>query len=220
MPKAKQRQKHLKEMDKINIYGASGHAKVIIDCIVSSTEFEVGYIFDDNVNRSRLLSYRVISPEKRKELEEYPMIFGIGNNEIRKKLVEQYALWVAPPVIHNRTVISSSSKIGEGSVVMPNAVLNADSVVGRHCIVNTAAIVEHDCKIGDFVHISPNASLAGGVEVGKGTHVGIGTQIIQGIKIGKWATIGAGAVILKDVPDGATVVGNPGRIVKLEKDRK
>jgi len=33
------------------------------------------------------------------------------------------------------------------------------------------------------------------------------------IKIGKWATIGAGAVIIKDVPDGVTVVGNPGRIL-------
>lgn len=33
-------------------------------------------------------------------------------------------------------------------------------------------------------------------------------------KIGEWCTIGAGAVIIHDVPDGATVVGNPGRIIK------
>jgi acetyltransferase EpsM len=45
---------------------------------------------------------------------------------------------------------------------------------------------------------------------------GIGVYAIQGIKIGKWCAIGAGIVIIRDVPDGATVVGNPGRIIKIE----
>ncbi|CAL43362.1 Putative acetyltransferase [Flavobacterium psychrophilum JIP02/86] len=45
--------------------------------------------------------------------------------------------------------------------------------------------------------------------------MGIGASVIQGIKIGKWVTIGAGAVIIKDVPDFAVVVGNPGRIIKV-----
>jgi acetyltransferase EpsM len=38
--------------------------------------------------------------------------------------------------------------------------------------------------------------------------------VIPSIRIGRWCTIGAGAVILRDVPDGSTVVGNPGRIVR------
>jgi serine acetyltransferase len=37
--------------------------------------------------------------------------------------------------------------------------------------------------------------------------------IIPQISIGSNVIIGAGAVINKDVPDGATVVGNPGKIV-------
>jgi len=58
--------------------------------------------------------------------------------------------------------------------------------------------------------------LAGHVEVGEGSHIGIGVSIIQGIKIGKWCTIGAGAVIIKDVTDGATIVGNPRKIIKIK----
>ena len=48
-------------------------------------------------------------------------------------------------------------------------------------------------QIGDFVHVAPHATLLGGVKVGEGS----------------W--IGTGAVVLRDVPDGATVVGVPGR---------
>ena len=57
--------------------------------------------------------------------------------------------------------------------------------------------------------------MAGNVAVGEGTQIGIGAAVIQGVTIGKWATIGAGAVIIEDVPDFAVVVGNPGRVIKM-----
>jgi serine O-acetyltransferase len=46
-----------------------------------------------------------------------------------------------------------------------------------------------------------------------------GATVFGGIHIGNHVTIGAGAVVFQDIPDGATVVGNPGRIVKQE-DKK
>jgi acetyltransferase EpsM len=55
------------------------------------------------------------------------------------------------------------------------------------------------------------------VTVREGTHVGAGAIIIPGVTVGKWAVIGAGSVIIRDVPDFATVVGNPGRVVKIAK---
>ena len=45
--------------------------------------------------------------------------------------------------------------------------------------------------------------------------IGIGARIIPGVTVGEDAIVGAGAVIIKDVPAGATVVGNPGKIIKL-----
>jgi acetyltransferase-like isoleucine patch superfamily enzyme len=44
--------------------------------------------------------------------------------------------------------------------------------------------------------------------------IGIGAIILKGVRIGRGARIGAGAVVLKDVPPGATVAGNPARIVE------
>ena len=44
--------------------------------------------------------------------------------------------------------------------------------------------------------------------------IGAGAVILNNIKIGKGSKIGANAIVLYDVPPGATVVGNPGRIIK------
>ena len=49
----------------------------------------------------------------------------------------------------------------------------------------------------------------------KGAQIGIGARVIPGITIGENAIVGAGTVVIDDVPDGATVVGNPGVIIKI-----
>ncbi|MDO4975407.1 MAG: serine acetyltransferase [Alphaproteobacteria bacterium] len=38
--------------------------------------------------------------------------------------------------------------------------------------------------------------------------------VLGGITIGNNAIVGAGSVVIDDVPDGATVAGNPARIIK------
>ena len=43
--------------------------------------------------------------------------------------------------------------------------------------------------------------------------IGIGAILLKGVRIGRGARIGAGAVVTKDVPPGATVVGNPAKVV-------
>ena len=47
--------------------------------------------------------------------------------------------------------------------------------------------------------------------------IGIGAIVLKGVHIGKGARIGAGAVVTKDVPTGATVVGNPARLIESGK---
>lgn len=196
---------------KVNLYGASGHCKVIID-ILHNNSLIIENIYDDNSSKKEILSYS-ITHSSLKGLKIDNLILSIGNNGIRKKLANSLlANFVS--VSHPKAIVSKFSKIDVGTVIMASAVINSDVVIGKHCIINTASIVEHDCVIEDFAHISPNASLAGGVYVGQGTQVGIGAIIIQQIKIGKWVTIGAGAVVINDIPDYAVVVGNPARIIK------
>jgi len=196
------------------LYGASGHAKVIID-ILELLRIPVDGLYDDNPEIKQLLSYPVLGSLKNQvKRPQLPFIISIGNNLVRKKIKELFPLVFANALIHPEATISNRAVLGEGTVVMGHAIINADTRIGQHAIINTSASIDHDCTIGDFVHISPNATLTGGVTVGEGTMVGAGAVIIPYTKIGQWAVIGAGSVVTKNIPDYELWMGNPARFVR------
>ena len=198
----------------ISIYGASGHAKVVLD-IAKSINLVVAGVYDDNAVLQQLAGFPIQRPQKGVKISN--VIITIGDNAIRKTIAQRKDLTLATCLVHPSAQVGGAVFIGEGTVVMPNVVINNSAIIGKNCILNTSSVIEHDCELGDFAHLSPNATLAGGVSVGEGTHIGSNAVVIPGVKIGKWAVVGAGAVILRDIPDYAVVVGNPGKIIKYGK---
>ncbi len=191
------------------LFGASGHAKVIIDILESQNQTLEG-LFDDNPEIIKLLDYNISPIHKINS----PLIVSIGDNSTRKKIVERFPVIKFGTAIHSTAIISKNIRVGDGSVVMQGAIIQSSVKVGEHCIINSGAVVDHDCVIEDFVHVSPRATLCGNVVVGIGAHVGASAVILPGIKVGEWSVIGAGSVVVHDVPDYAVVVGNPARILK------
>ncbi|AKD01943.1 acetyltransferase [Pontibacter korlensis] len=194
------------------LYGASGHAKVIID-ILGSIGVSVAGLFDDNPDLKELAGIKVLGAFSSKQNLDEELIISIGNNSIRAKIAEQLNVKYGQ-AIAKTAILSPTASVGEGTVVMQGAILQADVLVGKHAIINTGAKVDHDCRVGDFAHLSPGAVLCGNVSVGEGTWIGAGAVVIPGIKIGKWCKIGAGAVVIRDIPNNAVAVGNPGKIIK------
>lgn len=195
---------------KIFVYGASGHGKVISEIIEESNNLKIVFI-DNDILKTSFIGYEVLHEAP---LDRILAVIAIGNNEVRKKIVEENSNFNYELLRHISVNFSKRAQADIGTVMMAGVSINSEVKIGKHCIINTNSSVDHDCIIGDYVHISPNAALAGNVEVGEGSQIGIGATIIQGVKIGKWCTIGAGAVIIKDIPDYAVVVGNPGKIIK------
>jgi len=195
------------------LYGASGHAKVIISCFKANNQAVFG-VFDDDLSKKELREIPVLGSYQADFMPEQPLIISIGYNNIRQKIAALIQHRFGQ-VVHPTAVIDESVLLGEGSVVFHNAVLQADTQIGNHVIINTSASVDHDCVIENFVHIAPNATLCGNVRVGEGTLIGAGTIVTPNLKIGHGCMIAAGSVITKNIPDFAIVRGNPGRILKI-----
>ena len=116
--------------------------------------------------------------------------------------------------------VSSSVTFGDGSLVLGDGALsiNFATTVGRHVILMTPASIGHDCTIGDFVTIFPSAAISGNVDIADDVVIDAGCVIVNGsadrpLRVGRGARIDVGAVVTKSVPSGATIAGNPGRIV-------
>lgn len=193
------------------LYGASGHAKVIID-ILTANQVAIDALVDDNPELQELHGIPVIHSADGLS----PFIVSIGNNKTRKMVAERIGGTFAT-AIHPSAIISSFARIGEGSVVMQGAIIQSDAQIGKHCIINTAATIDHECIIEDYVHISPNASLCGNVHVGEGTQIGVGSVVVPGIKIGKWSLVCAGSVVTTNIPDYCIATGNRCKVIKYIK---
>jgi serine O-acetyltransferase len=82
-----------------------------------------------------------------------------------------------------------------GTVIMPRR-------IGRNCSVIASATIglRDEWAFPD---------------IGDNVFIGAGARVLGGIRIGNDVTIGANAVVIHDVPDGATVVGIPARVIKI-----
>lgn len=194
------------------LYGASGHAKVIIDSLIE-VDKKVVLLFDDNPNIKEIMGRRIFNHYDTSIYPDEELIVSIGDNIARKKVVENIRHKFGT-VINKNAVISSNSKIDFGTVILHAVVIQSSVLIGKHVIVNTNASVDHDCFIDDFVHIGPGSTICGGVKINEGAFIGAGAVILPGIHIGNWSIIGAGAIVNKNIPDHQIWAGNPAKQIK------
>ncbi|NHE59321.1 acetyltransferase [Cyclobacterium plantarum] len=189
------------------IFGASGHAKVIID-LLDSTDRVQG-IFDDDPGIPRLMEIPVRGPVPEDFIFDQPLFIAVGDNNHRKNLYLRFRERATfASIIHPSAIFSKRATLAAGTVVMESAIVKVDSCLGKQVIVNTGAAVDHECRLSDFVHIAPGAILCGGVEVGEGSLIGAGSTVLPGLHIGAWVKVGAGSVVTRNIPDGSTWIGN------------
>lgn len=204
---------------KIIVLGGGGHARVVLDSILSAGLYNVEGIVDPNLKPGgKVNGFPVFGGDEYLDKlagGDVMLALGIGSlraDSRRKDIYEKFKKrFDFPPIVHKAAYISINAEYKEGAQIMAGAVIQPNARIGENSIINTAAVIEHDCMIGSHCHISVGAILGGGVEVGDLSHVGMGAKILQGVKIGAGSTIGAGAVVTKDVGDSKTVCGVPAR---------
>jgi serine O-acetyltransferase len=119
-------------------------------------------------------------------------------------------------------LISQISRFFTGIEIHPGA------TIGRRFFIDhgMGVVIGETTEIGDDVLLYQGVTLGGtGNETGKrhptlGNNVVIGTgaKILGNIRIGNHVRVGAGSVVVHPVPDNSTVVGIPGRVVRMRNE--
>ena len=94
------------------------------------------------------------------------------------------------------------TRVGRGSKV-PHVSYLGDTDLGEDANIGAGTIT------ANFDGTNKNRT-----KIGDRAFVGVDTMLVAPVKLGKGSRTGAGSVVTKDVPDGATVVGVPARVIK------
>lgn len=199
---------------KVYVFGAGGHAKVVV-AVLQEMGATVQGLFDDNPATwgNELLGARVLGPvSEASAMKDEAGVIAVGDNLARLSLARQLRGWQWITAVHPKAIVHSTAQIGPGTVVFAGAIIQPYAKIGAHCIINTAATVDHDCILEDFVHRAPGVHLGGNVFLREGAMLGVGCVVIPGRQIGEWSIVGAGSAVISDIPGRFVASGAPARL--------
>ena len=122
--------------------------------------------------------------------------------------------------IGRNTILSCKNgdiELGDGANIGFNCeIFSASRVrIGRNALVAAYCyLIGGDHDFSDASRpVLDQARRSAGITVGDGAWLGAGAKLLDGVDIGANAVIGAGAVVRESVPERATAVGIPARVV-------
>ncbi|MDD6920732.1 MAG: serine O-acetyltransferase [Eubacteriales bacterium] len=114
--------------------------------------------------------------------------------------------------------ISQLARFFTGVEIHPGAVIGRRCLIdhGMGIVIGETTIIGDDCTLYQGVTLGGTGKDSGKRHptLGNRVMVSSGAKVLGPFKVGNDVKIGSGSVVLKEVPDGCTVVGVPGKVVK------
>lgn len=211
-------------MKNILIYGASGHAKMIVEIIRKNNNYNIiGFIDSFKPANEEIYGYRVIGNlDSLQEILHSHNIegihIGVGDNYTRQMAYEKISK-IAPDleyisVVHPSAIVADDVVIPRGTVIMADVTVNANAKIGEFCILNTKSSLGHDSVMADFSSLASGAIIGGNVHIGYCSAICLRASIIQNITIGDYTVVGAASLVLKSIGDRKLAFGVPINTIK------
>ena len=146
-----------------------------------------------------------------------------GNPAVVQRTPCNPALPIGPLAAHPWAEISQLSKFFTGIEIHPGATIGKRLVIdhGTGIVIGETAIIGDDCLLYQGVTLGGTGKDVGKRHptLGNNVMVGCGAKILGPFTVGSNARIAANSVVLREVPENATVVGVPGRVVRLSGEK-
>ena len=202
----------------IIIIGAGGGAKMCIDALSTSTEFEVIGLLDDNVNLGKIISGvpvvgNIKCVNKLLAINILNFVIAFGVLEKRKVRFELYNSLKKmgckfPNIIHSRSIVEKSVEFGEGNVILAGSNIGSCVKMGNLNYINNNTLISHDCTLKDNIHVAPGAVLASSITINSHVLIGMNTTLYYGINIGECSTILNGLIINNNIDNNSVQKSN------------
>ncbi len=174
-------------------------------------------IFDDHVYSSGAANAYPFSEYASVRFESLPFFVCLGYKHLeRKTAIVEELLGMGrrvPAFVHPSTFVSPTATIGEGAIVYPMCNLDQNTRLGRGALLHNSVVVSHDAEVGEGCYLSPGVVMCGDSSVGGCSFLGARAVLSNGARVGRGAIVGIGTVVAGAVPDGASAIGYPMRIL-------
>jgi serine O-acetyltransferase len=143
----------------------------------------------------------------------YPGVHALVIHRLSHWIWRKRFYWIARFISHITRWLT-------GIEIHPGATIGRRVFIdhGMGVVIGETAIIKDDCTLYHGVTLGGTSWNKGKRHptLEKGVVIGAGAKILGPITIGAGAKIGSNAVVVKDVPNGATAVGIPARILDNE----
>ena len=163
-------------MKKLLILGAGGYGRTVADVAAQLGYEHIRFLDDGRTGADILGKCGEFEGFLDRDTDIYPAFGHNGNRMKWLDIFREKGLSV-PTLIHPRSYVSPTAKIGTGTVVLPMAVVNTGVTVEDGCIINIGALIDHDSIIEAGCHLAPGAIVKAENRIRTGMKVESGTVI-------------------------------------------
>jgi len=147
----------------------------------------------------------------------YPGVHALLIHRLSHWIWRKRFFWLARFIAH-------ISRWMTGIEIHPGATIGRRVFIdhGMGVVIGETAVIGDDCTLYHGVTLGGTSWNKGKRHptLEQGVVIGAGAKVLGPITIGKGAKIGSNAVVVKDVPENATAVGIPARILEQESNKQ